>query len=65
MYAYRYQRQGSKNAWAIGTIGPMGGFTVRRVVWGRFLARFEKRSGETVLKCVIQVIPPRGKTEQV
>jgi hypothetical protein len=38
----------NSNAWAIGRHTAHGRFHVRRVVWGRLLARAEKRSGEII-----------------
>lgn len=42
-------------AWAIGTVSPfrMGRgtrFRIRRIVWGRLMARSEKRDGEVIRK---------------
>lgn len=62
---YRYTPHMRCQAWVMGTVGPKGDFAPRRVVWGKLLTQYEKRPGETVLRCVIQVIPPRGKTEKV
>lgn len=43
-------------AWAIGKRPKMGGaFKVRRIVWGRLLARAEKRPGEHIVKAAIMV----------
>lgn len=47
-------------AWAIGTFKPNrsskgGRFFIRRVVWGRLLAREEKREGEVIRRVVIVV----------
>jgi hypothetical protein len=49
---YKIARNGS--AYAIGRCDKQG-FHVRRVVWGRLLAREEKRDGETVRKAAIFV----------
>ncbi len=35
----------------------MGAFHARRVVWGRLLAREEKRAGEVILRAFILVKP--------
>lgn len=43
-------------AWAIGEKDRRGRFKVRRVVWGRVMARAEKRPGETIRKCAIFVV---------
>lgn len=48
------RRASNANAWAIGVEG-QNGFQVRRIVWGRMLARAEKRKGETIHKAVIYV----------
>lgn len=43
-------------AWAVGTmLGPTR-FSVRRVFWGRLLARAEKRPGEVVRRIYLTVI---------
>lgn len=48
------------NAYALGTYeirrdGRVGRFHVRRVVWGRLLARAEKRPGERIRRAVIMI----------
>lgn len=43
-------------AWAIGH-QQKNGFVVRRVVWGRVLAKAEKRRGEEVRRALIYVKP--------
>ncbi len=55
-----YSRPANATAWAIGTVRPfqMGKgtrFHIRRVVWGRLLAREEKRKGETIKPVTIFV----------
>jgi hypothetical protein len=47
-------------AWAIGTRKLGLGFYVRRVVWGRLLAREEKREGEEIRKAVILAEPSKN-----
>lgn len=42
-------------AWAIGEPLASGQFKVRRVVWGRLLAREERREGEHVRAALIMV----------
>lgn len=47
-------------AWAIGTYevrrdGRVGRFHVRRIVWGRLMARAEKRPGEAIRRAYILV----------
>lgn len=42
----------TRNAWAIGRETKRG-FHVRRVVWGRVLARIERRADEKVVRVVI------------
>jgi hypothetical protein len=44
----RYVRPVNARAWAIGSKTENGRFRVRRVVWGRLLAREEKRDGEVI-----------------
>jgi hypothetical protein len=49
-------------AWAIGAYeirrdGRIGRFHVRRVVWGRLLAREEKRPGELIRRAFILLKP--------
>jgi hypothetical protein len=48
------------DAWAIGTYeirrdGRIGRFHVRSVVWGRLMARSEKRDGERIKRAVIMI----------
>ena len=43
-----YVQPVNAKAWAIGQRTKNGRFHVRRVVWGRLLARAEKRDGETI-----------------
>jgi hypothetical protein len=48
------------DAWAIGTYeirsnGKVGRFHVRRVVWGRLMAREEKRDNEVIRRAVILI----------
>jgi hypothetical protein len=45
-------------AWAIGSLTKRG-FKVRRVVWGRLLAREERRDGEHIRKATILVGVPK------
>jgi hypothetical protein len=45
----------NSKAFAIGETRPSGRFHVRRVVWGRLLAREEKRPGETIKPVTIFV----------
>ena len=49
----RRQAANSK-AWAIGA-QQRNGFKVRRVVWGRLMARAEKRKGEQIRRATIYV----------
>jgi hypothetical protein len=48
------KKAGNAGAWAIGNETKRG-FNIRRVVWGRMLARAEKRKGEEIRKAVIYV----------
>jgi hypothetical protein len=50
----------NERAWAIGTayspgIGKPERFHIRRVVWGRLLAREEKRPGEVIKRVTVLV----------
>jgi hypothetical protein len=38
-----------------------GGFHVRRVVWGRLMARMERREGEKIRRALILVESDRGR----
>jgi hypothetical protein len=44
----------NKNAWAICRLD-RGAWHVRRVVWGRLMARAEKRKGEVVMKVILSL----------
>lgn len=51
----------NERAWAIGTekpfrMGKSTRFYIRRVVWGRLLAREEKRDGEKIKRVIILVV---------
>ena len=46
-------------AWAVGSYSK-GAFTVRRIVWGRLLARAERRDGEQIVQAFI-VVDGKGK----
>lgn len=48
------KRAANCRAWALG-IAQRNGFYVRRVVWGREMARAEKRDGEQIRGAVIFV----------
>ena len=52
-------RAANCRAWAIG-VQKRNGFHVRKVVWGRLLARWEKREGETVRGAVIFLMVEAG-----
>lgn len=47
-------------AWAIGA-EMANGFHPRRIVWGRLLARLERREGETLARVVIVPAEPQPK----
>jgi len=51
-------------AYALGEYLANGRFHVRRVVWGRLMARSERRDGE-VIKRVWLFVEPRGSGEGV
>ena len=53
--AAEYVDAANWQVWAIGQYGKRGRFQVRRVVWGRLLARAEKRPGEKIVKAAIMV----------
>ncbi len=48
------KRATNAGGWALGKAGKRG-FVIRRVLWGRMLARQEKRKGETIRKAVVYV----------
>lgn len=48
------KRAANSRAWALGQ-QMRNGFHVRRIVWGRLMARCEKRPGEQIRKAVICV----------
>jgi hypothetical protein len=50
-------------AWAIGHVsnGGKGRFYVRRVVWGRLLARAERRDNEQIRRAYILVANMKGR----
>lgn len=56
----------NRDCWAIGSKKP-GGFSVRRVVWGRVLARAEKRPGEEIWAVVLMFKgeEPERQTEYI
>lgn len=45
---YRYVQPVNAKAWAIGRKLKNGRFHIRRIVWGRMLARMEKWTGEHI-----------------
>jgi len=53
------RRAANAQAWALGT-QQRNGFHVRRVVWGRLMARMERRAGEEIRKAIIEVAPPKN-----
>lgn len=48
------KRAANADAWAIGRV-TLRGFRVRRVVWGRLMARAEKRDDEQIRSAIIFV----------
>ena len=51
----------NERAWAIGREVPFRSgkgfrFNIRRVVWGRLLAREEKREGEKIKRAIILIV---------
>lgn len=53
------------NAYAIGKVMPSGAFKVRRIVWGRLLARAERRKDEQIARAAIMIEDTWGKTVTV
>jgi hypothetical protein len=51
----------NSKAWAIGTLRPSKRFDVRRVVWGRLMARAEKRPGEQIRRARIFVAAEQSR----
>jgi hypothetical protein len=43
------------SAYAVGKIIRGGRFKVRRIVWGRLMARSEKRKGEKIVRACIMI----------
>jgi hypothetical protein len=56
--AGQYVSAANRDAWAIGT-PRRNGFQVRRIVWGRALARIEKRDDEQIRRARLLVAPAR------
>jgi hypothetical protein len=54
------KRASNAQAWALGT-QQRNGFNVRRVVWGKLMAREERRTGEEIRKAVICVGPTHSR----
>ena len=52
---YRYVQPMNAKAWAIGHKLKNGRLSVRRIVWGRLMARAEKRDGEIITAARILV----------
>lgn len=61
---YRYVQPVNAKAWAIGRMTKNGRFRIRRVVWGRLLARVEKRTGESIRQARILVQAPQQTTNR-
>jgi len=61
---YRYLQPVNAKAWAIGRLTKNGRFHVRRIVWGRLLARAEKRDGEIIRAVRILVRSPQQTTNR-
>jgi len=61
---YRYLQPVNAKAWAIGRLTKNGRFHVRRIVWGRLLARAEKRDGEIIRAARILVRSPQQTTNR-
>lgn len=54
---------GTRNAWGIGHETRQG-FKLRRVVWGRLLARYERRHDEKIVRVRIVAQEPKAKTRR-
>lgn len=54
----RTRHAANAKAWALGQ-HVRNGFRVRRVVWGRALAREEKRDGENIRRAIILITRPK------
>lgn len=50
----------NSQAWALGT-QRRNGFHVRRIVWGKLLAREEKRDGEEIRRASILIGPKHSR----
>ena len=50
-----FRHAGNWQAWAIGSLNKRGQLHVRSVVWGRLMARAEKREGEIIRRAHIIV----------
>jgi hypothetical protein len=48
-------RASNAECWALGTVLKNGQFKVRRIVWGRLMARAEKRPGERIRRATIYI----------
>lgn len=55
--SHLWARATNARAWAIGRVW-RGSFHVRRVVWGRLLARAERRQGEHIRRALIWIDEP-------
>lgn len=51
-----WRRPRNKRCWAIGVDTPQG-FHVRRVVWGKLMAMYERRPGEVAVPCLLSIAP--------
>jgi hypothetical protein len=59
----QWRRPRNARAWAIGR-ETRTGFQVRRIVWGRLAARFEKREDESIRAAFITVAPRPKKRKR-
>lgn len=50
-------------AWGVGRLWP-NGFHVRRIFWGRLLARKEKRDDEVIRRVAISLAAPARKRKR-
>jgi hypothetical protein len=54
LFPHKFVHASNANAYALGQ-QRRNGFHVRRVVWGRLMARAEKRDGEEIRRAAIMV----------
>lgn len=50
--------------WALGRYDARGRLMVRRVVWGRLLASYERRDGEAIVRAMVLVRKKKAKANR-